>query len=232
VIELLTFDTLRSAQSGDKVAFEDVYRACVPYVRVVAIRMGLREDEAADVVQETMAKVYTKMPSFMFRSSFKTWIFRIAHNSALDHVRRRRLPVCPLDELPELPTTDHDAARIADQLAAFLKVLPERDRRMLVMKDIEGHTFEDIAREEGVPVNTAKTIVVRARQKLVKTARGEKMPDARPYAAAAVAVVFVAVLAFANRPQRQSLDALFETYASDDATYDQCVSDLIDLCGA
>jgi len=224
VIEQLTFDVLKSAQCGDKVAFEDVYRACAPYVRIVSIRMGLREDEAADVVQETMAKVYAKMPSFMFRSSFKTWVFRIARNAALDHIRRRRMPVCSLEEIPEMPAAGHDEVRIAEQLAAFLKILPERDRRLLVMKDIEGYSFDDIAAEEKISVNTVKTIVVRARQKLVKTARdGEGAVfgiAVKSGLAAGVVAICVGLLIWGGRGQSQSLDVLFSQYAADDANDD------------
>ena len=231
MIELLTFETLKSAQGGDKIAFEDIYRASAPYVHSVARRMGLRDDEAADVVQETMAKVYAKMPAFMFRSSFKTWIFRIARNAALDHVRRRRLPACSLEEVPEMPASDHDAVRIAQQLAAFLKVLPERDRRLLVMKDIEGYSFEDLAREEHIPVNTAKTIVVRARQRLVKTARGETPSylgvAISSGAAASIVAVCAGLLLWGGRFQTPSMDILFAQYAAADAQDDTADDQLI-----
>lgn len=142
---------------------------------------GHRED-ARDLTQEAFLKAYQALDRFQTRSSFYTWIFRIAVNLSLTHRRKARLRyVEPLDRTrsdgqPERhETVDPSAASPAavaekgealELVTQALPALDEHHRAMIVLRDIEGCDYRQIAEIMDVPVGTVKSRVFRAREAL------------------------------------------------------------------
>lgn len=142
---------------------------------VFQLAHGILRDRqlAEDVVQETMIKAWRSLGDFRGDSSTRTWVLRIAHNTAIDALRRRRdLPAAP-DELPDASQGDaEDPARVASgraQLATLrvaLDQLDELSRSIVVLREVEAMSYQQIADTLGLPIATVKTRLLRARRAL------------------------------------------------------------------
>ena len=143
---------------------------------VYRVAYGVLHDRglAEDVVQETMIKAWEASDSFRGDSSLRTWVLRIAHNSAIDALRRRRDQATAPEDLPETSEGDPDgdparrAAGRADleQLATAMGRLDELSRSVVVLREVEGMSYQQIADAVDVPVATVKTRLLRARRVL------------------------------------------------------------------
>jgi RNA polymerase sigma-70 factor (ECF subfamily) len=140
--------------------------------------LGERE-EAEDVKQEAFLRVLTKAEQFRGDCSFKTWILRIAHNLCCSALRRRqrRPEVDPLDEMVLEPREEQVDANpeahllrreLAAQVQAALQALPEHHRAMIVLREMEGLTYDEIAEALGCTRNAVKVRLHRAREALRK----------------------------------------------------------------
>lgn len=138
-------------------SFEALYDAHVDDVWRAVRRLGLDGATVDDVVQETFVTAWRSLDSFAGRSQLKTWLIGIAFNHAR-HALRARRPVEALDEA--LATSrqgpDEDATRQQrrDQLLVMLRALPDEQREVFVMMDLEGFTAPQVAQLMAVPVNT------------------------------------------------------------------------------
>jgi RNA polymerase sigma-70 factor (ECF subfamily) len=126
---------------------------------------------ADDVTQETFIKVWRNLDSFRGESSMRSWILRIAHNTAVSTLRKIRDSATDPVKLPEdqnpIGTTQVVEGRLAaDQLVAALATFDDLTREIVVLREIEGMAYEDIADTLGVPVPTVKTRLLRARRRL------------------------------------------------------------------
>lgn len=169
-------ELLASARAGDPDAFATlVGRYEVRIVRLV--RGMVPESDTEDVTQEAFLKAFRKIGDFDGRSSFYTWLYRIAANTAMDwrkkerHRRHAPLPEGPegedavpsLDAGPETATTRRElAARIDAAIAA----LPEKYREILLLREIEGLSYEEISKELGMSKGTVESRLFRARERL------------------------------------------------------------------
>jgi RNA polymerase sigma-70 factor, ECF subfamily len=124
---------------------------------------------AEDAVQETMIKAWQSLPKFRGDSSIRSWILRIAHNTSISMLRRRRERVMDPDTMPESPG-GIDPARASSALYDLgvvrraLEGLDELSRSVVVLREVEGLSYQDIADTLGVPVPTVKTRLLRARR--------------------------------------------------------------------
>jgi RNA polymerase sigma-70 factor, ECF subfamily len=178
---------LRNRMAGIEVApaedsDADPFRALVeehsPMVFRLAYRMTGSEQDAEDVVQESFLKAHRSFGRFDARSSFGTWIYRIAVNCAIDLIRRRRYPAAgraegdALDVVERLPSADPlpDRLALAGQIersvASALSLLSPRERAAFVLRHLEGMPIEKIARVLQSRPNAVKQTVFRAVQKL------------------------------------------------------------------
>jgi len=143
---------------------------------VYRVAFGVLRDQglAEDVVQETMIKAWRSMEGFRGDSSTRTWVLRIAHNTAVDALRRRRERVVAPEDLRrdgDATTMDDPARRFAGRedvgvLRDALASLDELSRTIVVLRELEGLSYQDIARTLEVPVTTVKTRLLRARRAL------------------------------------------------------------------
>jgi RNA polymerase sigma-70 factor, ECF subfamily len=147
----------------------------------LAYRMTGNEEDAEDVVQESFLKAYRSLHRFDARSSFGTWIYRIAVNCAIDHIRRRRNPVMTStslragderDVVESLPSSDPLPDRVAfsgqveRSVASALLLLSPLERAAFVLRHIEGMPIEKIATVLQSRPNAVKQTVFRAVRKL------------------------------------------------------------------
>ena len=137
--------------------------------------MGCRED-AQDCAQETMLRAFKAFGSFRRDASFSTWITRIAMNVCTDALRKRR-PVTSLDamrddtnfDLPDAGPTAYAQLEQKERVRLLregLDELPEEMRQIIVLRDMRGMSYEEIAAVLEVPLGTVKSRVNRAREKL------------------------------------------------------------------
>lgn len=175
------------AADGDIAAFEEIYRQSCGFVYTLAMRITHNSFDAADVTQEVFIKIHRNLKSFGFRASFKTWVYRIAVNTAINHYRRtakeRRRHVSIDDVAPREVSVEPQEAefRLQDsreKLQPLLERLGPDQRAVITLREIEGLSYEEIARALSIPINTVRSRLKRARQTLMVYAAGrEVVPD-------------------------------------------------------
>ena len=142
-----------------------VYRMAKSVVRDSAL--------ADNVAQETFIKVWKHLPEFRGEGSLRSWILRIAHNQAVSTLRKIRDSATDPSRLPErhdpIPTTRVVEGRIAaTELIEALDELDELSRAIVVLREVEGFSYDEIAETLGVPIPTVKTRLLRARRTLAR----------------------------------------------------------------
>lgn len=144
---------------------EPVFRLALSVVRDRAL--------AEDVTQETMLKAWVALPTFRGDSSLRGWVMRIAHNTAISTLRSRRAIVSDPDDLPEGPVVLErsierrvEGALAVDHFVEALDLLDELSRSIVVLRELEGMSYDEISRILGVPLPTVKTRLLRSRRLL------------------------------------------------------------------
>lgn len=171
----------KSACAGDRDAFGELFRLLYPRVHRTVWGMLANEAEAHDVTQEAWIKAWEQRGSFNFESGFSTWIHRIAINTALDALRRRkrlrgkvgsffrRLADSPAGE-PISSGPDPDTALRQKELGRLIETavagLPEDQRTVLVLREYEGYSYKEIANLVGCQPGTVMSRLHLARTKL------------------------------------------------------------------
>jgi RNA polymerase sigma-70 factor (ECF subfamily) len=169
-------ELVASARAGDQQAFAALigrYEA-----RVMRLVRGMvPESDAEDVLQDAFLKAYRKLGNFDGRSSFYTWIYRIAANTAMDwrkrekHRRHAALPEGPEgeDAVPSLEAgPEHATTRreLAERIDAAIEALPEKYHEILVLREIEGLSYEEISARLSMSKGTVESRLFRARERL------------------------------------------------------------------
>jgi len=138
-------------------------------------------EDARDVTQDVFIKVYAALDSFDPRFKFSTWLFRIAGNAAIDHLRRRRVRLLPLErppgedgearavDPPETRPNPHEELtrkRLREALSTAIDRLPDDYRELISLRHYGEMPYEEIAELKGMPLGTVKNKLFRARQAL------------------------------------------------------------------
>jgi RNA polymerase sigma-70 factor (ECF subfamily) len=170
------------ARSGDRAAFRMLFDRYNRRAFGVAFGVVKNQQDAADVVQEAFIKVHRHLDGFQGNSSFYTWLYRIVMNLAIDQLRRKK-KVTEFDETVRkddaladgatLPQSAHEnPARVVarkeltDQLHAALAELPEYHRAVIVLREVEGLSYEEMAKILKVPKGTIMSRLFHARRKM------------------------------------------------------------------
>jgi RNA polymerase sigma-70 factor (ECF subfamily) len=165
---------------GDVRAFDEVYSRYAVMVFNLALRLSGDPDEAADLTQEIFLRVYRHLDSFSGRSALKTWIFRVALNHCRERLSRFRPLTQPIGEAEEGggageaiiadprrgPEELAVAADLGRQVAGALAQLPAPFREAVVLRDLQGLSYEEIAAVLGVRVGTVRSRIARGREQL------------------------------------------------------------------
>jgi RNA polymerase sigma-70 factor (ECF subfamily) len=183
-------ELVRRAQAGDASAYEDLVR--IHQHRVLAVVGGILRgsQDIEDVAQQALAKAYFSIQRFDMRSAFGTWLHKIAVNECWDYLRKKKVrrlvyesdlseeQVRKLESIPEHgyggASHRQDAGRRLEQrqlVERLLAELDDKDQIMLVMKEVEGFSVEEIGQILELNVNTVKVRLFRARGRLVETYR-------------------------------------------------------------
>jgi RNA polymerase sigma-70 factor (ECF subfamily) len=170
---------------GDAAAFEELYQRHSPMVYHLALRLAGDADEAADLTQDIFLRVYRHLDGFRGSSSLKTWIYRVALNLCRSRLGRRRPATRPLAEEgaegvtpivdpgrgPEELALAQDAARLVGQALAGL---PLAFREAVVLRDLDGLAYEEIAEVLGVRIGTVRSRIARGREQLRQALEGTR----------------------------------------------------------
>jgi RNA polymerase sigma-70 factor (ECF subfamily) len=154
--------------------WEAVARTHGRFLYNVAYRLTGNDDDAYDLVQEALIRVRRGLETYQ-PGSMEAWLSRIVTNVFLDEVRRRRrrpveaLPDDPERLLPSSPGADEPTDRLSDDVQAALRRLPEDFRTAVVLCDVVGLSYEEIADALAVPVGTVRSRIHRGRR-LLRTA--------------------------------------------------------------
>jgi RNA polymerase sigma-70 factor (ECF subfamily) len=139
---------------------------------------GQRE-EMEDAEQEIILSLFQGLKDFQFRSSFRTYFYRLARNRGIDCLRRKRRRERTLARVrlglwnndPIGPEQQALRREEIETLLGVFQALPSRDRQLIIMKDVDGFSIEEIAGILNVPRGTVKSRLHRAREKLLRTSR-------------------------------------------------------------
>ena len=168
-----------AAQGGDRQALETLLRDHYDRVHAVCHRLLGNDADAADAAQEAMISVVRGLPRFDRRSGFSTWAYRIAYNSSLDLLRRRsRRSVWPLEAAGDMNVVPSAADSVDDKLdvGSALMNVPLEFRAPVVLRDLCGLDYAEIADLLELPAGTVRSRISRGRAmlvKLIKPARSE-----------------------------------------------------------
>lgn len=173
-------NTVALAQSGNVKAFENLVSSYESYIYNLAYNMFGNVLDAQDVTQEIFIKIYKNLPKFKFNSKFKTWVYRIAVNTCLDEIKKRKDRILELVDVEvenkkesELSLHDNKTpeeilleTEMRKELMALIKALPEKYRTAIILRDLQGLTYDEIADTLNLDMNTVKVRINRARLKL------------------------------------------------------------------
>jgi RNA polymerase sigma-70 factor (ECF subfamily) len=160
---------IESVRHGEPGAFEELVRSTHRSVYSLVYRIVGNADDAADVTQDVYLRVWRGLRGFRGDANFSTWLYRVAANAALTHVKRRARGGVPTEpsELPDLPAGDGAEERAdAELLEQALATLPESQRAVVVLKDVYGWSCEEIGKQMGTTEGAVKVRLFRARQRL------------------------------------------------------------------
>ena len=169
---------LRRAQGGDASAFNSLLRKYFPSVRRFAYSFAQDWAEADDLAQDALLRVFKSLDQFRGESAFSTWVFRIVRNTYIDRTRTRWFKMRKFskpddslktqsspDETPEALSIKESDRRL---LWSAIRALPAKHSNVIVLVDIEGMDYQEVAAIEGIPVGTVRSRLSRGRSLLTQ----------------------------------------------------------------
>ena len=184
---------VRRAQAGEEAAFREIVERYQSKVFSIIHGIVRQRNDVEDIAQQVFAKIYVSVRNFDFRSSLITWIYKITVNECFDYLRKRKVRKLVYesdmseDEVRRVENTEPSVDRTApadstlaqrDYVLKLLSRVSEEERMLLMLKEVEGYSVEELAARTGMNENTIKVKLFRARQKLVKAAsRLERAPN-------------------------------------------------------
>src|SRR5580698_6653134 len=177
---------VRRVQARDEIAFREIVERYQAKVFSIIYGILRNHNDAEDIAQQVFAKIYFSIQSFDFRSSLLTWIYKITVNECYDYLRKKRVRKL----VYESDFSEEDAQRMEasdpavdptapmdkqlaqrDLVTKLLSKVSEEDRSLIMLKEVEGHSVEELAAMTGLNENTIKVKLFRTRQKLLKAAQ-------------------------------------------------------------
>jgi RNA polymerase sigma-70 factor, ECF subfamily len=173
------------ARSGREAAYRELIRRYERPVFALLFRMVRDRELAEDLSQETFIKALNAIESYRPEFKFSSWIFKIANNAAIDHLRRRELDTLSLDGSPhaetpeamqatalqigarqESPLDTVEAKELGGEIELAIGRLRPEYRSCILLRHVEGRAYEEIAEILDLPLGTVKTYIHRARNEL------------------------------------------------------------------
>jgi len=181
--ELSDTDLVDMVQAGDATAFRGLVERFQGRIYAHIYGMIRNREEARDLTQETFVKAYRNMGGFRREAKFTTWLYRIASNVTIDHIRKhRRVRMSEFDErighqdqgdevwdpdhLRRNPGKDLERAQLYQRIMDAMQKLGEEQRQVVLLREIEGFSYREIAETMGIPEGTVMSRLFYARKKL------------------------------------------------------------------
>ena len=179
-------ELVRRAQKDDKAAFEELVKRHQSRVFAVAGGILRNREDVEDIAQQVFLKAYFSLKRFDQRAAFSTWLYKITVNECWDLLRKRKVrPLVFEAEFSEEQARQYDGMEekadgvpdvsermaLRQEVEELMECLEERDRMMLVMKEVQGFSVEEIAEILEINGNTVKVRLFRARQKIAERMR-------------------------------------------------------------
>ncbi|MEE2788022.1 MAG: sigma-70 family RNA polymerase sigma factor [Myxococcota bacterium] len=171
-------DDIRRAKQGNVAAFDRLIREYLPTIRRFAMAFASSQADADDLAQEAMVRAFRSIKNYRGDASFSTWLYRITRNAYVDRTRSRWFKFqkasvsmdnareqTDVRDTPEGATLRHEQR---EYVWSVLRTLPNKYRNVLVLIDIEGLEYADVAKIEGVPIGTVRSRLSRGRDQLAK----------------------------------------------------------------
>lgn len=172
------------ARKGDVAAFEALIGEHQKRIFSIAFRMAGNPEDAADMAQEVLIKIFKNLGKFQGNSKFSTWVYRVATNTCLDELKKlRRHTAYSLDQeleteegsvaaelADEAPTPEESAERrdLQRAVSEAIGMLSEDHKKAILLRDMQGFSYEEIANILQCSVGTVKSRINRARAQLKK----------------------------------------------------------------
>jgi len=180
-------EKVKAAQSGDREAFDFLVEKYKDIVYAVAYRFAHDPDLALDLAQDSFIRAYRGIRSFKGRSSFSTWLYRVAMNTCIDYTRKRSRSVDsqtvpeevaefaesePLEPDGELAPDERAlSGELGEKIQEAIDALPEYHKSVFVLYEIEGMSYKEIAEVVGCSIGTVMSRLHYARKKLQRMLR-------------------------------------------------------------
>ncbi len=179
-------ELVRLCQNGTQSAFEELVRRHQQRIFALVGSILRHREDVEDVVQQVFLKAYVSIKRFDQRAAFSTWLYKIAVNECWDYLRKKKVRplvyesdlseeqvsrldgIVSADRAPEGPS---DQAEVKELLEMLLEKLPEQDRQLLVLKEMEGFSVQELAEILNLNVNTVKVRLFRARGRIMDVYR-------------------------------------------------------------
>jgi len=177
---------VRRVQARDEIAFKEIVERYQSKVFSIIYGILRNHNDAEDIAQQVFAKIYFSIGNFDFRSSLLTWIYKITVNECYDYLRKKRvrklvyesdfseddaLQMENSETAMDLGVPVDETLERRDLLLKLLSKVSEEDRTLMLLKEVEGHSVEELAQMTGMNENTIKVKLFRTRQKLLKAAQ-------------------------------------------------------------
>lgn len=170
-------ELVQTAIAGREASFEELVRRYQRPIAAYVYRMVGDYDAALDLTQEVFIKVYNSLARYRSEFKFSTWIYKIAHNAAIDHLRRFAVREQALTtgfdgERREIsiesrrPTPEQESEREErrSEIESVVQVLPAAYRELIVLRHLHDLSYDEIAEVTGLPLGTVKNRLFRARE--------------------------------------------------------------------
>jgi RNA polymerase sigma-70 factor (ECF subfamily) len=166
------FSLIKRFIDGDESVFAELIKRHKDKVRNIIYLTLTNSDLVDDIAQEVFITIYKNLKNFRFESQFTTWIYRITINKCKDHLRKKNirkifLPIKDDDEEPVFETVNEDSD-IKQIVRNAIAALPDKLRIPIVLKDLEGFSYQEIAESMQCEIGTVKSRIFRGREALKK----------------------------------------------------------------
>lgn len=167
---------IKKAQKGDEKALEALLLRYQKKIYNVAYRFMGSEADAYDMAQEAMIKIYRSIRAFRRDASFSSWVYRLTVNTCLDGLRKRKKAPLPYDNKMENDVAIEDSIEnpeihaltieSLEDIQKAISLLSEEHRITVILRDIQGLTYEEISETLSISIGTVKSRISRGRQRL------------------------------------------------------------------
>lgn len=176
-------EVIEQAQQGDIKAFEEIYKITSSFVFNCARRVVNNIEDAKEITQEVYLKVHAELKNFRNESSLKTWLYRLTVNMAINASKKKRSDMNRETRYNDTlePAIMHEAFDVLNkedaskQIEILLTVLSPEEKSCILLRNIEQLSYEEIANALNMNINTVRTRLKRAREKMQAMAKEQRI---------------------------------------------------------